>query len=88
MSRIRTLAMAVASTLLIVACGGSDYSPPPPQDTRTAEQREDDAASANVMGLISFVMAQIASATADSTEPRNVGGINAPASETDEPLAI
>jgi hypothetical protein len=27
-------------------------------------------------------------ATSDSSEPRNVGGINATASETDEPSAI
>ena len=84
-----SLAAALLAALLVTACGGSDYNPPPlPQDMRTAEQREDDAASASVAGLMAFVMAQIAAATSDATEPRNVGGITPPVSDTDEPVVL
>ena len=84
--RFKTLAAACAVTMLTVSCGSSsDDSAPPPVDT-TAQ--EDAAASASVAGFIAFIQAMIASLTLESNEPRNVGGITPPVTETAEPTAI
>ena len=50
--------------------------------------QEDAAASASVAGFIAFIQSLIASLTSDSNEPRNIGGITPPVTETAEPTAI
>ena len=84
--RLRTLAAACFVATLAAGCGSSsDDSPPPPADTMA---QEDAAASASVDGFIAFIQALIASLTLDTNEPRNIGGITAPVTETAEPTAI
>lgn len=90
--RLKMLA-ACAVAMLTVSCGSSSddstppptIPPPPPIDTMA---QEDAAASASVAGLIAFIQAMIASLTLESNEPRNVGGITPPVTETAEPTAI
>lgn len=88
--RLQTLAVACAAVMLIAGCGSSsDDSPPPPApppvDTMA---QEDAAASASVAGFIAFIQGLIASLSLDTNEPRNVGGITPPVTETAEPAAI
>lgn len=89
--RFKTLTAACAIALLAAGCGSSsdDSAPPPPApapiDTMA---QEDAAASASVAGLIAFIQAMIASLTLDTNEPRNIGGITPPVTETAEPTAI
>jgi len=91
--RLRTLAAVCAVTMLTVSCGSSsdDSAPPPtlptppPVDTMA---QEDAAASASIAGFIAFIQAMIAALTLDTNEPRNIGGITPPVSETAEPAAI
>lgn len=91
--RFKALAAACTFALLVAGCGSSsdDSSPPPtipnppPVDTMA---QEDAAASASVAGFIAFIQAMIASLTLESNEPRNVGGITPPVTETAEPTTI
>lgn len=87
LSLLKTLAAAVTLVMFMASCGSSnnDSTPPPPVDT-TAQ--EDAAASASVAGFIAFIQAMIASLTLESNEPRNIGGITPPLTETAEPTAI
>lgn len=85
--RLRTLAAACAAVLLIASCGSSnDDSPSPPPPDEMAQ--EDAAASASVAGFIAFIQVLIATMTLDTNEPRNIGAITPPLSETAEPAAI
>ena len=89
--RLRTAVAACVALMLVAGCGSSsdDSTPPPPApppvDTMA---QEDAAASASVAGLIAFVQAVIASLTLETNEPRNIGGITPPVTETAEPSAI
>ena len=75
----------------LTGCGSSsdDSGPPPPApppiDTMA---QEDAAASASIAGLIAFIQSMIASLTLETNEPRNIGGITPPVTETAEPTAI
>ena len=96
--RLKTLGVASAVVMLTVSCGSSDDdSPPPPTVTVPAPAPppaadpmalEDAAASASVAGLIAFLQTVLASLTSDTNEPRNIGGITPPVTETAEPTAI
>jgi len=84
-SRLKTCAAAFAVVLLTVSCGSSsDDSAPPP----TTQAQEDAAASVSVAGFIAFIQTLIASMTLDTNEPRDVGGITPPVTETAEPTTI
>nr|MDQ3214628.1 hypothetical protein [Pseudomonadota bacterium]MDQ3445327.1 hypothetical protein [Pseudomonadota bacterium] len=84
-SRLKTCAAAFAVVLLTVSCGSSsDDSAPPP----TTQAQEDAAASGSVAGFIAFIQTLIASMTLDTNEPRDVGGITPPVTETAEPTTI
>jgi len=84
-SRLKTCAAAFAVVLLTVSCGSSsDDSAPPP----TTQAQEDAAASGSVAGFIAFIQTLIASMTLDTIEPRDVGGITPPVTETAEPTTI
>ena len=89
--RLKVLAAASATVMLLASCGSSseDSGPPPPVpppvDTMA---QEDAAASASVAGLIAFIQGLISSLTSDTNEPRSVGGITPPVTETAEPAAI
>lgn len=89
--RLRTVAAACAALVLTVGCGSSSYdsAPPPaqplPPDTMA---QEDAAASASTDGFIAFLQRVIALLTLEGSEPRNVGGITPPVTETAEPTAI
>jgi hypothetical protein len=87
--RLKTLAAASAVVMLMASCGSSsdDSGPPAPPPVDTMAQ-EDAAASASVAGFIAFIQGLIASLTLDTNEPRNVGGITPPVTETAEPTAI
>jgi len=92
---MRTIRLSISSAalvaLLLTACGGSDDSAPvasAPQAGSTVEQREDAAASASIGGLVAFLRAQIGTATSESTEPRNVGGVVPPTTDTAEPVPL
>jgi hypothetical protein len=67
----------------LTACGGGSYSPPAPAPLSAEEQ-----ASASVAGYVAFARMEIAGHTSDVTEPRDIDGIRAPVSDTDEPAAI
>lgn len=87
--RFKTLAAAFAVVLLAVSCGSSsDDSTPPPTAQLPPASQEDIAASASVAGFIAFIQTLIASMTLDTNEPRNIGGIAPPVTETAEPTAI
>lgn len=93
--RFKTLAAACAVVMLAVSCGSSsDDSTPPPTTTVPPPPpvdpmaQEDAAASASVAGLIAFIQTLIASLTVETNEPRNIGGITPPVTETAEPTAI
>ncbi|MEP6609270.1 MAG: hypothetical protein ABJA83_11395 [Burkholderiaceae bacterium] len=85
--RLKIVAAACAVAMLTASCGSSsdNSSAPPPPDTMA---QEDAAASATVAGFIAFLQAVIASLTLDTNEPRNIGGITPPVSDTAEPTAI
>ena len=84
-SRLKTCAAAFAVVLLTVSCGSSsDDSAPPP----TTQAQENAAASGSVAGFIAFIQTLIASMTLDTNEPRDVGGITPPVTETAEPTTI
>ena len=91
--RFKALAGACVIALLVAGCGSSsdDSTPPatiptpPPVDTMAVE---DAAASSSVANFIAFIQAMIASLTLESNEPRNIGGITPPVTETAEPTTI
>ena len=88
--RFRHVAATFLIAILAAGCGSSSDDstlPPtvPPVDTMA---QEDAAASASVAGFIAFIQAMIASLTLESNEPRNIGGITPPVTETAEPTAI
>ena len=93
--RFKALAVACAVTMLAAGCGSSSYddpappapapSAPPPVDPMA---QEDAAASASVAGLIAFIQTVLASLTQETNEPRNIGGITPPVSDTTEPTSI
>ena len=83
--RFKTLAAALTVVMLAVSCGSSsDDSTPPPDPTA----QQDAAASASVAGFIAFIQTLIATMTLETNEPRNIGGITPPVTETAEPTAI
>ena len=83
---LKKFVAASAIVMLTASCGSSsDDSPPPPVDTMA---QQDATASASVAGFIAFIQAMIASLTQETNEPRNIGGITAPATETAEPTTI
>ena len=95
--RFKALAVACVVTMLAAGCGGSSYddpvptppappSAPPPADPMA--QEDDAAASASVAGLIAFIQTVLASSTQETNEPRNIGGITPPVSDTTEPTSI
>ena len=89
--QLRTVAAACLALLITTGCGSSsdDSTPPPPAPAPVdAMAQEDAAASASVAGLIAFIQAVIASLTIETNEPRNIGGITPPVTETAEPSAI
>lgn len=93
--RFKALALACAVLMLTVSCGSSsdDSSPPPtislPSPPPVDPMAQEDAtASASVAGFIAFIQTLIASMTLDTNEPRNIGGITPPVTETAEPAAI
>ena len=90
--RFKTAAAACAAVLLMASCGSSsdDSGPPPPPGPGPIDTmaQEDAAASASVAGLIAFIQSVIASLTLETNEPRNIGGITPPVTETAEPTAI
>ena len=91
--RFKALAAAFTIALFVAGCGSSsdDSGPPatiptpPPVDTMA---QEDAAASSSVAAFIAFIQTMIATLTVESSEPRNVGGITPPVTETAEPTAI
>ncbi len=95
LARLKTLAAACAVVMLTVSCGSSSddstppptvtLPPPPPVDPTAAE---DAAASASVAGLIAFIQTVLVSLTLETNEPRNIGGITPPVTDTAEPSAI
>lgn len=90
LSRLKTLAAAVTLVMLMASCGSSngDSAPPPAPPPVDTMAQEDAAASASVAGFIAFIQALITSLTLESNEPRNIGGITPPVTETAEPSAI
>lgn len=88
-SRLKTCAAAFAVVLLTVSCGSSSNdSGPPPTAPPPSQAQEDAAASGSVAGFIAFIQTLIATMTLDTNEPRDVGGITPPVTETAEPTAI
>jgi len=77
----KILAMAIASALVLVACGGSDDTPPPPTAQVPA------SASQTVGGFIAYLQALIASA-ADMLEPVDVSTVTPPTDDTIEPQTV
>jgi len=73
-----------ALVALAAGCGSSHNN----GDAGPAQQQEDAAASGSVAGLVGFAQSQIARADAEVSEPRPIGGINPPVSETDEAAVI
>jgi hypothetical protein len=90
LSRLKTLAAAVTLVMLMASCGSSngDSAPPPAPPPVDTMAQEDAAASASVAGFIAFIQTLVASLTLESNEPRNIGGITPPVTETAEPSAI
>ena len=89
--RLRTVAAACVTVMLTASCGSSSDDPAPPSPAPAPIDpmaQEDAAASSSVAGLIAFIQAMIASLTLDTNEPRNIGGITPPVTETAEPTAI
>jgi hypothetical protein len=78
-----TVALLLVAASALTACGGSDHG-----DSLTDAQREDQSASANSAGLLSFATGQIARSTTESLEPRSITGITPPADETSEPFLL
>jgi hypothetical protein len=80
-------AAAVSIAVLVAACGGSNnYGGS--GDGLTQQQREDRDASASIAGLLAFALAQIATNTSETAEPRPLDGITPQVSDTDEPLVL
>ena len=89
--RFKTVAAACTAVLLLASCGSSsdDTTPPPPAPPPIdTVAQEDAAASASVAGFIAFIQAMVASLTLETNEPRNIGGITPPVTETAEPAGI
>jgi hypothetical protein len=87
--RCACLALALAVTLLLSACGGSSHdsadtgkpAAPPPTSEIPA------SASQSIMGFISYLKLLVFSA-ADQLEPVDTSMVVAPADDTGEPVAI
>jgi outer membrane biogenesis lipoprotein LolB len=75
-------AIAAAAALLLAACGGSSSDQP----AETQQQREDRVAASSIDGLMSFTRGLVGAPA--EAEPRPVGGISPPASETAEPQPL
>jgi hypothetical protein len=85
MTPLKPVLGAAAATLLLVACSGGSSGP---DMSESQMQREDREASATIAGLIGFAKAQIATFTSDTAQPRAIGAINPPTSETAEPAPL
>lgn len=89
--QLKTAAAACAMVMLLASCGSSSDdsgTPAPAPVPPPTMAQEDAAASASVTGFIAFIQTMIASLTADTNEPRNIGGITPPVTETLEPASI
>jgi hypothetical protein len=87
--RFKTFAAIGAIVVLMAGCGSSSDDPaPPPTATLPSSVQEDQAASASVAGFVAFIQTMIASLTLETNEPRDIGGITPPASDSTEPAAI
>ncbi|HVG05025.1 MAG TPA: hypothetical protein VM937_08800 [Burkholderiaceae bacterium] len=89
--QFKAVTAACVIALLAAGCGSSsdDSGPPPPAPSPIDTMaQEDAAASASVAGFIAFLQAVIASLTVETNEPRSIGGITPPVTETAEPTAI
>jgi hypothetical protein len=80
-------AAGIAAICLVglTACGGggSDSA----GDGLTQQQREDATAS-TWPGMLVFAQGQIAGATADTNDPREISGISPPQADTAEPALL
>lgn len=87
--RGKTWAVACAVVMLAAGCGSSsdDSGPLPPAPPPSMAQ-EDSAASSSVAGFIAFIQTLIAAMTLETNEPRNIGGITPPVTDTAEPTSI
>jgi hypothetical protein len=91
-SRCAGMALALAVTLLLSACGGSSYdsadagtpaTPATPLPTSEVPSR----ASQSIMGFISYLKLLVVSA-ADQLEPVDTSMVVAPADDSGEPVAV
>ena len=76
---MKKILWSIGAALLLAACGHESGSSAPSEDA---------VASGSVAALIAFGEGQIARADADVSEPRELAGINPPASDVDEPVVI
>jgi hypothetical protein len=83
MKPLKLAVIMAAATLLLAGCGGSSNE----ETVETPQQREDRAASSSIDGLISFLKGLIG-APSEQAEPRPVGGITPPVSESSEPQVL
>jgi hypothetical protein len=87
--RFKRFAAASVVALLAAGCGSSSDDPTTPSTQPLPPMvQEDQAASATVAGFIAFVQTLIASMTAETNEPRSIGGITPPVSDNAEPSSI
>lgn len=76
--------VATACLFGVAACGGGGGS----SDDGLAEQQREDRLASSWPGMLTFAVAQMARADADSAEPRAIAGITPPLSDSDEPAAL
>ena len=86
--RFKALAAACTVAMLAAGCGSSSDDSTPPTSPLPSSAQEDAAASASVAGFVAFIQSMIAALTLETNEPREIGGITPPVTETAEPTAI
>jgi len=76
---MKKILWSIGASLVLAGCG---------HDSGSSSPSEDAVASGSVAALIVFGEAQIARSDADTSEPRELAGINPPVSDVDEPAVI
>jgi hypothetical protein len=78
---LMTALAALASAVLLVACGGGSDAPPQAIDAVP------DSASASPEGMVAY-LGELAKALPDDREPLDIAGWKPPTSETAEPIVL
>jgi hypothetical protein len=76
--------LATACLAGLAGCGGGSGS----TDDGLSQMEREDRAASSWPGMLVFAQGLIVALTSETAEPRPIGGITPPLSETDEPASL